>query len=206
MTMVALIGDHLPFSGRQQPDVGCPGAAIDLRAEFACAGRHGVGDVGRRHVAVVDGQESGLDAEGFEIGMMLPDFVGAEDVGFIAGEPGQAVDVAKPVHFLIGDRQADAAAAMPADRLAGQRFQFRIETGAVHMHLGHVQRTVEMRALARRMPGRAGSQLALFHQHDVAPAFERQMVEQAHAHDAAADDHHSRMGLHHALLHCLAGE
>ncbi len=50
-----------------------------------------------------------------------------------------------------------------------------------------------MRALAGRMPGGAGSELALFDEHDVAPAFERQMVGEANAHDAAADNDHPRM-------------
>ena len=101
-------------------------------------------------------------------------------------------------------RQPQAAAAMPADRVAGERFEPRIKLGAIDMHLGHVERAVEMRALAGRMPGGARGEFALFDQHDVAPAFERQMIEQADAHDAAANDNYPRMRFHlESLTSCL---
>ena len=199
---VALVGDDQPFAGLLKLDVGDAGAAVDLGAELAGAGRHGVGDVGRRDMAVGHGEEGRLDAEGFEVGMVGADLVGAHDVGFVAGELRDAVDIFEPVHLLVRQGEADAAAAMPAHRLAGQRLEPGIELGAVDMHLRHVERAVEMRALAGRMPGRARGQFALLDEDDVAPAFERQMVEEAGPHDPAADDHHPRMGLHHALLHC----
>jgi hypothetical protein len=64
------------------------------------------------------------------------------------------------------------------------------------MDFGHVERAVEMRALAGRMPGRARSELPLLDQHDVAPAFERQVIEEPDAHDTPAYDDHPRMRLH----------
>ena len=72
------------------------------------------------------------------------------------------------------------------------------------MHLGHVEGAVEMRALARRVPGRARGEFALLDQDDVRPAFERQVVEQAHAHHATADNHHTRMRLHFNLRNAAA--
>jgi hypothetical protein len=42
--------------------------------------------------------------------------------------------------------------------------------------------------LPRRVPGRPGRQFGLFQQDHIGPAFMRQMVGQAAAHHAAADD------------------
>ena len=73
---VALVGDDLPFARRQRLDVGHARAAVDFGAELARARRHGVGDVGGRHMAVGHGAERGLDAEGVEEGMVLLDLGG----------------------------------------------------------------------------------------------------------------------------------
>jgi hypothetical protein len=47
--------------------------------------------------------------------------------------------------------------------------------------------------LPRRVPGRAGGQLGLFQQHDVAPALMGEMIGEPAAHDAAADDDDARV-------------
>ena len=46
-------------------------APVDLGAELARPGRHRIGDIGRRHMAVGHGAEGRLDAEGLEEGMIL---------------------------------------------------------------------------------------------------------------------------------------
>jgi hypothetical protein len=68
------------------------------------------------------------------------------------------------------------------------------------MHLGEVQRPVEMRALAGGMPRRSRGQLPLLDQHDIGPALLHQMIEEADAHDTAAHDDDTRLRLH--LEHC----
>ncbi len=193
---VALVGDDPPFARWKKLDVGDAGAAIDFGAELARAGRHRIGDVGGRDMAVGHGPEGGLDAEGFEEGMVLLDLAGADDLALVSGKLGNAEHIFEPVHLLIRLGDAQAAAAMPGDRLAGQFLELGIELGPVDMNLRHVERAVEMRALAGRMPGRARCQFALFDEDDIAPAFEGQMIKQADTHDAAPDHNHARMRFH----------
>jgi hypothetical protein len=83
----------------------------------------------------------------------------------------------EPVDLVVRDGQTQAAAAVPRHRFAGELLEFGIELGAVDVDLGQIERAVEMRALACRVPGRAGRQLALLDQHDVAPALLAQVVE-----------------------------
>ena len=85
---------------------------------------------------------------------------------------------------------------MPADRMAGELFKLGVKLGAIHVHLGHVERRVEMWALARRVPSGAGGQLALLDEHHIRPALKRQMIEQAYAHHATTDNNHSGMRFH----------
>ena len=195
----SLLGEHAPFAIGQQLDVHHPVAAHDLGPQLAGACCHGVGDVGGCHVAVGHRPEGGLDAGGVEEGVILLDLGGSDDLALVARQPRDAVDVFQPVHFLIGAGKAQAAATMPGYGLPGQLFQLRVKLGAVEVHLGHVERAVEMRALARRMPGRTRGQFALLDQDDVRPAFKRQVVEEPHAHHATANNHNTRMRLHNDL-------
>jgi hypothetical protein len=190
---VALVGDHLPLARGQLLDVGDKCPPVDFGAALARTCRHGVRDVCRGHVAVSHGQVAHLDAEGLEMGMVFGNLVGANQVRLVADQLRHAVHLLEPLDFLVGNGQANAAAAVPRYRLAGQLFQFGIEQGAFMVNLGQVERADEVRALAGRMPGGAGRQFALFHQHHIAPAFLDEVVQQAHPHDAAADDNHARM-------------
>jgi hypothetical protein len=61
---------------------------------------------------------------------------------------------------------------MPGHGLPREFFQLRIKLRAIEMHLGHIKRTVELRALARRMPGGTGGQFTLFDEDNIAPAFQ----------------------------------
>jgi hypothetical protein len=193
---VAVLGDHLPIATGQPPDVGDPAAAIDGGALRPGAGRHGVGHVGRGDMAVGDGEKRQLDAERVEKRVMGADLGWRDQMGLIAGEARDAVNVFEPLDLVVGGGQAKPAAAVPRHRLAGQLLKSGIELGAVKVDLRQVERAVEMRALAGRMPGRARGQLALFDQHHVAPALFAQVVGKTYPHDAAADDHHLCMGLH----------
>ena len=85
-------------------------------AAAAGAGRHGVGDVGRRHMAVGEGDKGRLDPEGLDEGVMGLDLVGADDLRLVAGEPREAMDIFEPVDLVFGDGQPDAAAAVPRHR------------------------------------------------------------------------------------------
>ena len=88
---------------------------------------------------------------------------------------------------------------MPAHRMTRELFELGIKFGAIHMDLRHIKRRVEMRALTRRVPGRARGQLALLDQDDIRPALQRQVIQQANAHNATTDNNHSGMRFH--LVH-----
>jgi hypothetical protein len=68
------------------------------------------------------------------------------------------------------------------------------------MHLRQIERAVEMRTLAGRMPRGARCKLALLDEDNVGPSLERKVVEQPHAHDPAADDYNACMRFQSALL------
>lgn len=81
---VAVLGEHAPLAVGQQLDVGDPAAPMDFSAELARARRHGIGDIRGRHMSVMHGPERGLDAEGFEIGMMLRYLRWPDDLALVA--------------------------------------------------------------------------------------------------------------------------
>ena len=198
-TNVALVGADQPFAGLQQADAGHPGAAMDLDAQRARPGRHRAGGIGRGDMPVGHGQERRLDALGIDERVVPRDLVGTDDVGLVAGQLRDAVHLLEPMQLFVAARQPQAATAVPAYRVASQRLELRIELRAIHMQLRRIERADEMRALASRMPGRSRGQLALLDQHNVAPAFQRKVIQQPDAHDPAADDHHPRMRLHSIL-------
>ena len=194
---------HLPFTGTLVRDVRHPAAPHDGHAQFARARRHGVGDIGGGNMAVGDGKEPGLDAEGCQIGMVLANFVRANNVGLIPNQFAHGVNVAEPIHLLVRECQPDAAAAVPAYGLPRQAVQFRIEFSAILMDFRQRERAVELGALARRVPGRARCEFALFQQHHVTPAFQRQVIGQPDADNAAANYDHTGVcgkGGHERLL------
>jgi hypothetical protein len=190
---VALVGEHLPLAAGAPLDVHDPGAAHDGRAHVARALGQGVAAPGRIDVPVVVGPGPGQDPLGGHERIDLIDFFRIDDLHLETDQLGHAGDVMEPFDLLMRAREADAAAAVPADVLAGQLLQLGIQAHAVIMDLGHVVVGDEVRALPGRVPGGAGGQLALLDQQTVGPAFLRQVVEQAGAHHPAADDHDPRV-------------
>ncbi len=128
---------------------------------------------------------------------MVPgDFLWPDDFAFVACKARNAIDILEPVDLLIRGGEAKAAALVPGNGLACQLFKLGIEFGAIHMHLGHVERAIEVRALTGRMPGRARGQFALLDEHNVRPALKSKMVEKSYAHDTASDNDYAGMGFH----------
>ena len=118
-------------------------------------------------MAVGDRVERGLHAIGIEERMNLFNLFRSDDMGFIACKLRDAIDLLEPIDLFIRAGETQAAAAVPADGMAREFFELGIKLGAIHMHLGHIKRGVEMRALTRGMPCRAGGQLALLDEDDV---------------------------------------
>ncbi len=169
---------------------------MDRGAKLAGACRHRIGHIGRRDMAVMEGPEGRHNAEGLEKRMILPDLRRADDLAIVVGEARNPVDMLEPIDLVIREGEAKAPARMPGDGLSRQRFELRIKLRAVDMHFREVEGAVEMRTLSRGVPGGTRGQLALLEEGDVRPALERQVIGEAGAHDAAADDHHASMRIH----------
>ena len=96
----------------------------------------------------------------------------------------------------VGTREHHSAHVMETARLAGLRFELRIEVERVLLQPGHGRARGERGGAARRVPRRPRRQLAAFDEQAVGPARAREMVEHAATGDAAADDDDSGMGSH----------
>ena len=83
-----------------------------------------------------------------------------------------------------------------AHGLAGLALQLLIEIDAVFMQLADRVAHVEERQQTGGMPGRAVREIHLLEQHRVGPALLGQVIEDADADDAAADDDHTGVGFH----------
>ena len=81
---VALVGDDFPLARRQKLNIGDERTAINFGAQFTRAGRHRIGDIGRRNMAVGDGEKRGLHTIEVQEGMDFADFFRPDDVGLIA--------------------------------------------------------------------------------------------------------------------------
>ena len=120
-----------------------------------------------------------------------------QQVEIVTDEAAETLDVAELVHPLGRAGDAQRAAAMEAGRQAGLGGQdLAVEPHRMGAHLHDRGIVGEMRAQARRMPGRAGGQLLLLDQHAIAPAALGQVVEQRDAHRPAADDQNTRVLSH----------
>ena len=136
---VAVIGDHFPLARGQELDISDEGAAVDFRAELARACGHRIGNVGRGDMAIGNGVERGLHAIGIEERVNLFDLFRPDDMGFIARELRDAIDLLEPIDLFIRAGKPQTPAAMPADGMAREFFELRIKLGAIHMHLGHIE-------------------------------------------------------------------
>src|SRR6202030_2678770 len=85
---------------------------------------------------------------------------------------------------------------MDAAGLAGDLLDLLVEIDGVLLQLRDVGVAVDRVHAAGGMPGRARGQLVALDEHDVAPAGFRQVVEDAGADDAAADDGDLNMRFH----------
>ena len=114
-------------------------------------------------------------------------------------------DRARHAHLAPEEREllrarGHAEAAHFAPVLRGPRLGLEapVQLDAVLAHPHDGGRGVEVRDQPRGVPGRPAGQLALVEQHHVGPALAREVVGDAAAGDAAADDHHAG-----AIVHAL---
>ena len=202
---VALVGDDLPFAVRALLQVRHPGAAGDGRAHVPRALGERVAAAGGVHVAVPGGPRAREDPLDAHERIDLPDLLRVDDLAVEADELADAGDVVEPLHLRRLEGEPDTAASVPAHVLPGLLLQLRVEPDPVVVDLRHVVVGDEARALARRVPRRAGRDLALLHEQDVGPSLLGQMVEEPGPHHSSTDDDDSRVCLHGILRQGVPG-
>ena len=178
----------------------------DLRPHVAGAPSHGVAQARRVGVAVVPGPRPRQDAVGGDERVEGLDLVHIDDLHVKAHIGGDPLDMFEPVQVLLLQRETDAAGGVPADGLASEGLQSLIQGDAVLVDLGEIVIAHHVGALARRVPGGAGGQFAFLKQQRVGATLLRQVVEQAHPHDAAANDDDARVTIHPAAPQSAPGK
>ena len=191
-----LFRHQFPFAARQRIDAGHSVVPHYPGAQLPRPPGHRLAKPGRVGMTVVAGPGAGQHAFGRDKGIQPGDLFDVDDLHVVADVGGDSAQVAEPVHIPLGEGEADAAAAMPTDSLTGQLLQFPVQGDAVFVNLGEVVVAHQVGALTGRVPGRARRQLALLDQQDIAASLCREMVQQAHAHDAAADNNNASLILH----------
>ena len=106
----------------------------------------------------------------------------------------------QPVHALAGAGQHEPTGHVHAAGLAGDPLDFFVELDGVLLELGDVGIAVDRVHAAGGVPGRARSQFGTLKELHVLPAHLGQVVQNARAHDPAADDHHSHVCFHMGIL------
>ena len=104
------------------------------------------------------------------------------------------------VEALRSRGQIDAARAMDAAGLAGERLQFLVELDGVALQARDVGVGVDGMNDARRMPGRARRQFLPFQQHHVLPPHLGEVIEDGAADHASPDDDDARVTFHGFIL------
>ena len=121
--------------------------------------------------------------------LVQPDFVGL-DAEAVA-ERGHAPDFGEP---FVGAGDGQAALAAEAGRLAGFGLQRLVKADGIARELGQRGGRAELVDEARRVPRGAAGEMPALEEDHVAPPELGQVIGDAAPDDAAADDHHLRLG------------
>ena len=178
------------------------GVLVDLGPAGArtLAQRHG--EVGRGDVAVVgvvqradDRGRVGAAAELHQRPQLFDALRGDYLERHADGVGGTAVLLVL-VHALPAGCEAQVAADVEADVLAGLLRQALVQVDRVLVQLADRVAHVEERQQPRGMPGGSGGELGALDERDVLPALLGQVVERADAHHAAADHQRPNVRFH----------
>ena len=193
-----LLGDHVPVA------VG-PLLQIEhavAQDEIGAAAPRGDGEGMRRamcvDIAFVRVVEAALESRRIDERAHLADLFGRDEArrhvhGLVHGALGL-----EHLPALFGGGEADAARHVHADALAALSLDLIVEPDGVALQRGDVRVVVERVETRGRMPGGARGELGALDERDVGPPGTRQVIEQARADDAAADDDDLILRLHHA--------
>ena len=126
--------------------------------------------------------------------MEVADGVRAHDLHRMPERGADAGDMAQPVELVVGIGDAQGAAVVEGDRLAGLRLDALVEIERVARHAAEPVAGHGVRDLSGRVPSRAGGELSLFDEHTVRPSFAGEVTGERATEDASADDHDARVG------------
>ena len=186
----ALFGFNHPFARIILGDVRGAAMAKDLHAFLTRTSGHRHGHVRRVHMAIVWGVKRAQNAIQIIKRVLFCDEVRPDQLDIETQRTADGQGVAQPVHLILGVGQPERAAAMPGDRLPCLFLKrLGIEADVVIDHPPQPVGAGGMGDLPGRVPCRSAGQFGLFQQDRVfAPAFMPQMIGQATAHNAAANN------------------
>src|SRR5271163_4023570 len=202
-----MFGDDIAFLGEHVPRSVGPGFQIDdaIEAVDFGAGQGRALGVGLRHAPGIKMAFDRIEHRADE--MFLVDeriyprrFIDRDDLEIHPEIPAARTRHLQPVQTFLRARQIEAARHMHAAGDAGDRLDLLVEIDRVLLQLGDIGIAVERVHAARGMPRRARSQLRALEQHDVFPAALREMIGDAGADDAPADDDDPCMRPHEGSL------
>ena len=202
---VAGVGAHPGRGTVLDSDAGNARLLEDPGARRPRAPGQGLGEVGGIGLAVAGKPDGANEVIGAHHRPFPAGDFGRDHLGLDAEGARQGGRAAQQDHAVLRTRHGQAAAPLPARRQPGFRLQHAVQLGAVLDQPGHVVVGPELPDQARRVPRGAAAQASLFEHHHVVPAQLGQVVGDAAADDAAADDHGARLGRQ-ILFHvpCLA--
>ena len=185
----ALVGDDPPGAVRLRPDVHDLCVPMNLHTPGACAGGERVGQIDRRHMAVMRVEERACQSLRISERPKRADFVGSDHLERHPDSVRRAAIFPILVHTVAVGCEPEVAGDVKAHVLAGLGFERLVQIDRVFVDLADAVAHVEERQQARCMPGRAGRQFRLLQQHGIRPAEFREVVGDRHADAAAADNH-----------------
>ena len=180
--------------------------AHDLGAEPARAMRQSLGQLGGIDVAIGRVPQPAFEVMRFEEGIDVAHLLIGHHFETNAHMARHGGDMGELLHPLARMGQSDRPGDMVVHRIADIVAERRVEPRRIVLQRHHRPGADEVRAIARRMPGRARGQLVLFEKQTVGPAGLGQMIEHGAPDRAAAndDDPRRRRQIGHAVLPDIA--
>ena len=185
---VALVGAHTGGAPVVGENAGGPGLFDDAGAAHPRALGERERQVGRVGLAV-GGQPDGADqVVDPHDGIVLERLLGGQQFAFHVERRGVGRGAAQLDHPVLGAGDGDSPALLVPGGQSGLVLEFGIELGGVLHQPGLALRCPQLADQTGGVPGGAAGQLALLEQHDVGEAELGQVVGDAGADHAAADD------------------
>ena len=193
---VAILDLDVPGLVRTLRQPGDQRVQADLRAGHLGALHVGTGDAGRIDVALDPVVQRTDEVLRVHHGEEVPRLVGRDHLEVHPEVAAAGDGHPEEVHPVLGVGQHQPAAQVDRTALAGDLLDLLVEVDRVLLEPRDVRVAVEGVHAAGRVPRGTGGQLAALEQDDILPAGLRQVVQDARADDAAADDDSLELVLH----------